>query len=209
MLPWTRSFPSSHSEIECRSGTERTPAGRASGDRAGAIGARPVEAAALRSCHRSCRGHGYTHAGPIINYPSPGPDLIPIDVSRLPRTDLILLTTRPPMDDRDIGDKKLIRRSFSTLEEALFNPVLRRYFARCARSEVLLTDEAARTSPAIAERQKVEFRQNGGVGYSVYGPLASREWRYTRTASSPGRGTVQRVFRSFRQKDQRPSGRRS
>lgn len=124
---------------------------------------------------------GYTYAGSIINYPSLGPDLIPIDFSRLRPTDLILLTTRPPMDDRNIGNRRRISRSFTALEEGLFNLVLRRYFARCARSEVQLTDEAARISPAIAERQKSEFYQNLGAGYSAYGPLSSREWRYFRS----------------------------
>ena len=101
--------------------------------------------------------YGFKCAGSIINRPSPGPDLIPVDVSRLRGNDLILLTTRPPMDN--IGDKKVIRRSYTTLEEDLFNLVLRKYFQRCARSEVWLTDEVAKISPEIARRQSCVFRQ--------------------------------------------------
>jgi hypothetical protein len=129
--------------------------------------------------------HGYTYAGPIINHPSRGPDLIPLDVSRLRRTDLIFLTTRPPMDDHNIGNKKLIRRSFTTLEDQLFNRVLRRYFARCARSEVLLTDEVARISPEIARRQSCEFYQNGGAAYYAYHSPTTGEWQHFQKDPQP------------------------
>jgi len=114
--------------------------------------------------------HGYTYAGPIINYPSSGPDLIPFDDGRLRETDVILLTTRPPMDDRN---------------EKLLEGALRRYFARCARSEVLLTDEIARISPEIARRQSCMFRQNGGAMYYSYGSPTTGEWRHFKKDPQP------------------------
>ena len=56
-LPWTRSFPSSHSNIECRRGTESIPAVMTSGDQGAAIvRARSAEVEVLRSPHRSCGG---------------------------------------------------------------------------------------------------------------------------------------------------------
>jgi len=125
---------------------------------------------------RAIEARGYAYEGSIVNYPSPGPDLIPMDVSRLRPTDLILFTTRPPMDDLDIRDRKIIHRSFTTLEEDIFR-ALRPYFTRCARSEVLLTDEIAGISPEIATRQSCEFRQNCGAAYSAYGPRMTRDWR--------------------------------
>jgi hypothetical protein len=129
--------------------------------------------------------HGYAYAGPIINYPSSGPDLIPFDDGRLRETDVILLTTRPPMDDRNVGDKKGIRRGYTTLEEKLLEGALRRYFARCARSEVLLTDEIARISPEIARRQSCMFRQNGGAMYYSYGSPTTGEWRHFKKDPQP------------------------
>ena len=120
--------------------------------------------------------YGYTCAGSIINYPSPGPDLIPVDVSRLRGNDLILLTTRPPMDN--IGDRKAVQRSYTTLEDDLFNLALRKYFQRCTRSEVLLTDEVAKDLAGDRRRQSCQFRQNGGADYYAYGSPATNEWRH-------------------------------
>ena len=120
---------------------------------------------------------GYQYKGPIFNYPSEGPDLTPFDDRFLRETDLILLTTRPPMDDRILGDKKGIPRSFTALEEKLFRGPLRAWFERCARSEVLLTSAAAGISGEIAKRQTIVFRQNGGAMYQSYGSPVTREWR--------------------------------
>ena len=120
---------------------------------------------------------GYEFAGPIFNYPSDGPDLIPVDDSFLRETDLIVLTTRPPMDDRSVGDKKFIPRSFTTLEDKLFKGPLRERFGRCARSEVLLTDATADVSGEIAKRQSIMFRQNGGAMYHSYGSPVTGEWQ--------------------------------
>jgi hypothetical protein len=121
--------------------------------------------------------HGYRYAGPIFNYPSAGPDLIPLDVSFLRKTDLLLLTTRPPIHDSAVGDKKGIPRSYTMFEEKLFEGPLRERFERCARSEILLTNETAAISAEIAKRQAIVFRQNGGAMYQSYGSPITREWR--------------------------------
>jgi hypothetical protein len=120
---------------------------------------------------------GYPFGGSIFNYPSPGPDLIPVDEGSFRETDLILLTTRPPMDDLDVSDRRFIPRSFTTLEDKLFQGPLRERFRRCARSEVLLTDATADVSEEIAKRQSIVFRQNGGATYQSYGSPVTREFR--------------------------------
>jgi hypothetical protein len=120
---------------------------------------------------------GYTFEGPIINYPSPGPELIPVDTSRLRPTDLLLLTTRPPMHDRAFGEKRYIQRSYTTLEDDLFTRALSRYLERCSRTSVVLTDEAAGISPEIARRQSCTFRQNAGATYYRYGSPTTGGWR--------------------------------
>ena len=119
--------------------------------------------------------HGYQFADVIINYPSSGEDLVPFDESFLRETDLILLTTRPPMDR--IGDKKDIARSFTTLEEKLFRDPLGKQFGRCARSEILLTAASAGISAEIAKRQSMIFRQHRGAMYQSYGSPVTGEWR--------------------------------
>jgi len=119
---------------------------------------------------------GYRYAGPIVNRP-PGPDMPPFDDSVLRETDLVLLTTRPPMDDLEVGDKKSIPRSHTKLEEKLFEGSLRERFKRCARSEIVLTEETAAISEEIAKRQSMIFRQNLGASYHAYGSPVSGEWR--------------------------------
>lgn len=120
--------------------------------------------------------HGFRFESPICNYPSEGPDLIPFDMDMFDETDLILLATRPPMHDKLIGDRRGMDRSFTVLEETLFQGPLRMHFERCARSEVLLTHETARISAEIAARQSMLFRQNGGAGYQSYGAPCTRVW---------------------------------
>lgn len=52
--------------------------------------------------------------------------------------DLLVLTTRPPLDDRRHGDKKHLDESYTHLEEQVFAEV-RKYLAICARSHVQLS----------------------------------------------------------------------
>ena len=52
--------------------------------------------------------------------------------------DLIVLTTRPPLDDLRHGDKKLVQRSGTHLEEQILAEC-RKFFAICARTHVQLT----------------------------------------------------------------------
>lgn len=52
--------------------------------------------------------------------------------------DLIVLTTRPPLDDLRHGDKRLVQRSGTHLEEQIFAEC-RKFLAVCARTHVRLT----------------------------------------------------------------------
>jgi hypothetical protein len=54
------------------------------------------------------------------------------------KDDLVVLTTRPPLDDRRHGDKKHLDESYTHLEEQIFAEC-RKYLAICARSHVQLT----------------------------------------------------------------------
>lgn len=129
---------------------------------------------------------GYMYAGPIFNYPyEPAEgeidlrtldprDIDPDDLDQsderfLRETDLILITTRPPMDDFALGNRRCIKRSFTSLEHRLFEGPLRRAFKTCSRSDIVLAPTVTRISPAIAMRQSIVFRQNGGATYQSYG----------------------------------------
>jgi hypothetical protein len=132
---------------------------------------------------------GYRYGGPIINYPSAGPTIVPFDDGFFHPDDVILMTTRPPMNDVDFGDKKSILRSYTRLEEKLFTGPLGVYLRWCGRSEVMLTSAAAEISPEIAKRQSLVFRQNGGAMYQSYSsPSTGQSRRFT------GRETLTAVF---------------
>src|SRR5438270_9800584 len=64
---------------------------------------------------------GYQYGGLLLNLPSEKPpEPIPVDVSFLTSSDLVVLTTRPPIDDEEEGDKHYVRRSYTKFEQDIF-----------------------------------------------------------------------------------------
>lgn len=132
------------------------------------------------------REFGYSYGGPLFQFPAVDAQGNPVKPKR-PRTetpvlspdDLLLLNTRPPMDDMVTRDRRLIPCSHTEVETRLFadEGPLRRWFPRCARSEVVLSNEAARISPEIRQRQSMWFRQHGGATYQSFGALGG-DWFY-------------------------------
>jgi hypothetical protein len=126
---------------------------------------------------------GYDFEDIIFSYPhpcqpsprEPEPKLIAFDDSFFRPSDLILLTTRPPMDDREFGDKKGIPRSFTTLEDKLFK-ALRIYLRKCARSQIWLAEGALGISHEIDKRESITLRQNGGARVMGYRSQVSNEY---------------------------------
>src|SRR5262245_1632405 len=109
---------------------------------------------------------GFTYVRPLINYPSKGPELKPYDLGIFRSDDLILLCTRPPMDDHRWPSRYMIPRSFTVLEETLFEGPLRRWLHQCSRTVVQLSDEAASISSEIDACKSLEFHQHGGAAIS-------------------------------------------
>jgi hypothetical protein len=135
------------------------------------------------------RALGYEYGGPLFQFPAVdgrGDPIVPrkrravaVDVPEIGPDDLLLLNTRPPLDDEITGDRLAIDRSYTELECRLFTDdgPLRRWFLRCARSEMILSNNAADVSGEIRQRQRMWFRQHGGATYQSYAPL-SGEWTY-------------------------------
>lgn len=113
----------------------------------------------------------------IYNYPQAGPGPYPFDLRRFRKGDLILVPTRPPMDDAIVQNKRVIDRSYTELEYAIF-AALRRTFRKCARPEIVLEDRVAAISPEIAARQSLLFHQNGGSMLDAYGRPDTCEYTY-------------------------------
>jgi hypothetical protein len=84
---------------------------------------------------------GYEYGNILFNSPiDPKKDkkLGPEHFRFIKPDDLLVLTTRPPLDDGAHGDKKYLARSFTHLEDQVFLEC-RKYLAVCARSHVQLS----------------------------------------------------------------------
>ncbi|OFV92506.1 MAG: hypothetical protein A3J75_04230 [Acidobacteria bacterium RBG_16_68_9] len=123
---------------------------------------------------------GYTYGGLVLNYPAPrnhDPDvIIPVHEEFLAASDLLVLTTRPPLDDSD-EDRKRIRRSFTSLEHKVFEAV-RPCFPKCSRSFVQLSPRLRESLPeASANRGHVEYRVHGRFAtYKALRDYLRRRW---------------------------------
>lgn len=116
---------------------------------------------------------GYRYSTPIFNFPSDIP--IDVDDSWLRERDLIVMTTRPPMNDHEVPERRGSKRSNTSTEVKIFQ-ALGKYLEVCSRGEVKLTPAAAATSPEVAKRASMLFRQNNGSTYLSYGSPVTREF---------------------------------
>ena len=104
---------------------------------------------------------GYEYGGLLLNLPTSETDVPPeIDLSFLSSSDLLVVNTRPPLDDRDSEDKKRVPSSRTNLEDAMFE-ALRSYLATCARSRI-------RLSKAIARQLPESFRDRALIWFYEY-----------------------------------------
>jgi hypothetical protein len=122
---------------------------------------------------------GYQYGGAIYNYPAkqpPGKDLIEVDDSFLKPSDLLVMTTRPPLDDLADGVRRRIPRSYTTLEAKVFTGV-RRHLARCSRARVTVSDVHTRASEEVARLGNIQFRQKGGAAVDAVLAQDTGRWQ--------------------------------
>lgn len=95
----------------------------------------------------------YKYFGLILNYPDAlhSPELHDFNSE-----DILVLTTRPPLDDDLESDKKAINRSGTGLEISVLDETLRSQFDCCSRARVMINEKFAgfMTHP---DRSEVEF----------------------------------------------------
>lgn len=105
---------------------------------------------------------GYQYGGLLLNPQGHSTSPLHVDDSFLGSGDLLLVTTRPPMNDsEDRSRGGGLKRSYTSLEQKIFH-YLERYFARCSRLEVNLTPAVASKLPKeLARKQAIVFRQYG------------------------------------------------
>ena len=84
--------------------------------------------------------------------------------------DLIVLATRPPIDDEMSGDRKQLSQSCTHLEEQIFLEC-KKYFASCTRSHIQLSE----TVGADFDRAVLNFQQHKGARLKWYRPLKGKK----------------------------------
>src|SRR5262245_41119798 len=93
---------------------------------------------------------GWHYGGILFNYPAdPPPQPFPVDTSFLGPRDLLVLATRPPMDD---SGRRVVPRSYTALEQRIFD-CCRPFLELCCRSQIRLAPEMARLLPAGFENR--------------------------------------------------------
>ena len=158
---------------------------------------RPVSIALTRDTEASVdlewtlHSQGYDPGISILNFPSnqrrfdllPIESLFQVELPFLAREDVLLQATRPPLSDFEQDDKKKVEPSNTTLERATFMHWWR-YFRRCSRSSIILSDVVASCLPSgFKNRQEMIFHQTGcrfkfvresGRSYTRQNPLGLR-----------------------------------
>jgi len=110
---------------------------------------------------------GYRYGGLLLNYPATDTSKTrKIDTSFFESSDILVLTTRPPLNLEEIDGRSPILRSHTSLEVKIFK-VLKRHFKLCLRSWVKLSKSLARKLPEeFANRADIQFTHYSGASYS-------------------------------------------
>jgi hypothetical protein len=120
---------------------------------------------------------GYEFGELLLNLTSEDDKTPPVDLSFLTSSDLLVISTRPPLDDKKEEDKKFVPSSESSLEKKVFR-ALEAYFDKCARSRVKLAQPIARQLPVpFRERADITFREYGDGSYMKYRSHNARFWQ--------------------------------
>src|SRR5262249_26623454 len=66
------------------------------------------------------RRQGYVFKDSIFNFPADGPGPIPVDGSFLDPDGLVVVTTRMPLNDQEVPERRISKPSNTTIERKLF-----------------------------------------------------------------------------------------
>jgi hypothetical protein len=100
---------------------------------------------------------GLEYGGLVLNYLGAP---LSLDSAKIGPSDLIILTTRPPLDDDRELHRLFIERTDSELEKMIL-AALRRFFRICSRPRIMLTEEFA---------SQLKQKNRGNIVFRVHGP---------------------------------------
>jgi hypothetical protein len=118
---------------------------------------------------------GYVYGGLLLNYPGNPDKHRQVDCDFLGRNDLLVMNTRPPLDD---SDRRRVSRSYTDLEEKIFTALRGSVFTECSRSQITLHPSLS-LRKEHAKYRSMEFRQYHGAYCVAYSgiPVARTESR--------------------------------
>jgi hypothetical protein len=100
----------------------------------------------------------------VLNFPGEEDKGIKIDLSSFNGSDLIVITTRPPLHDEK--EAKRIPRSYSTLEDVIFTYLESNFFRNCTRAQITLTGKLRKKFPKDETwKTNLEFREKKWPNY--------------------------------------------
>jgi hypothetical protein len=148
---------------------------------------------ALRYLAGAFHDLGFTFGGTILNAPGIGSNIRPVDVSGFQPNDLIFQATRPPIHDEEVGGKKLVPRSYTSLEQRILcdDGPFKRWFRTLSRAEVVLTKDATDLAVEIAALRTQEYFQYRG---SMYRYVISANGKKRRCGKSFARTAAYLVY---------------
>jgi hypothetical protein len=122
---------------------------------------------------------GYEYGGLLLNLPSESREQAPhVDVSFLTSSDLVVLNTRPPIDDKRAYNRHPVRRSYTKLEDLIFDALKPKYLKWCARSQIILPEAiAGQLYSAFREKADIQFHSSHDSSYLRYRAYNGNFWQ--------------------------------
>jgi len=136
-------------------------------------------------------GRGYEYEGLLLNFASHnGSNSSTSDSFTPPKGSLIVMTTRPPLDDEDEGGHLVIGRSGTKLENDIFNS-LRAYLSSCSRRQIILNSSFAdKFKSGYEDRVSIQFtghaKKTGHLNYSRYQMTVDNSKKITEWSQKDG-----------------------
>jgi hypothetical protein len=161
---------------------------------------------------------GHEYGGRIINHQVEhgGPDRSMQDVAGLGKNDILVISSRPPMNQHTqaVGGVRISLPSASEFEQKILFKELRRYLVHCSRKEIGLDLKMAESLlPAYWDREQLEFYVKPAKGrfeaayYTTSGRAGCAKFKkdrttvgyliYTEPLEMPGGQTGPRVLALF------------
>jgi hypothetical protein len=119
----------------------------------------------------------YTYQGVLLNYP--GVELT-FQTAGIRPSDMVVMTTRPAIDDDPTTERFAIRRTNTELEKKILDEAMTPFLAKCSRQRIIVADEFA-VKMSQRNRSDIVFTRHGRACYSELRTVVPGKLRRPRT----------------------------